>query len=53
MIITNEAYIKYVLDDIKNNKGLFHPVKSPAIFRLRPINVIRFLGSVLDMVLLC
>lgn len=39
MIITNEAYIKYVLDDIKNNKGLFHPVKSPAIFRLRPIKV--------------
>lgn len=39
MIIKNEAYNKYVLDDIKNNKGLFHPVKSPLFLRLKSINI--------------
>ena len=39
MVIKNETYIKYVLDDIKNNKGLFHPIKSPLVFRLKAIKI--------------
>lgn len=35
MIITNETYKKYVTDDIKYHKGLYHPVKSPIILRIK------------------
>lgn len=36
MIITNEIYNKYVLDDLKNYKGLTHPVKASIISRIKP-----------------
>lgn len=35
MIVTNETYTKYVTDDIKNHKGLFHPIKSPIALRIK------------------
>lgn len=39
MLTSNENYIKYVTEDIKNHKGLFHPVKSSIISRIRTKNI--------------
>lgn len=36
MIVTNAIYDKYVVDDLKNYKGLTHPVKSSIISRIKP-----------------
>ena len=35
MIVTNELYKKYVLDDLKQHKGLLHPIKAPLLERIR------------------
>ena len=34
MIITNEVYQKYVIDDLKYHNALSHPVKSPIVLRI-------------------
>lgn len=36
MIFTNNTYKEFVLDDLKNHEGLYHPIKSPILFRIRP-----------------
>lgn len=36
MIVTNAIYDKYVVDDLKNYKGLTHPVKSSILSRIKP-----------------
>lgn len=39
MVVTNEIYKKYVLDDLKNHKGLFHPAKAHVYERIKPRKV--------------
>ena len=35
MIVTNELYKKYVIEDLKNHKGLYHVIKAPALERIK------------------
>lgn len=38
-MIANENYRKYVIDDLRNHKGLYHPVKAPLFMRIKTINM--------------
>lgn len=35
MLVTNNLYKKYVIEDLKNHKGLLHPVKAPFYERIK------------------
>lgn len=39
MVVKNEVYEKYVLEDLKTHKGLLHPVKSHFYERIKPRHV--------------
>lgn len=35
----SESYNKYVIEDLRNHKGLYHPVKSPFFMRMKTLKI--------------